>query len=222
MSPKSLPNLHETFLTQKALFEGQPKSLQHFLEGQARILAEALIQGRSQLQFQLPRQVVVDASGNVSSVPVQFQQQMIGGLFAGVIGTDSRKALRHRLTELESTEEQSVVAAAQLLRYATALHMIYDMLPSGRSVKYAAVEGEEIPSLPAVDETMMKSAITETSDAITEEAQPENRGELQVPYVPAARRFYLPQWVALDDEGHLLSMTRGICCWDRHRKQKRQ
>jgi hypothetical protein len=30
------------------------------------------------------------------------------------------------------------------------------------------------------------------------------RGELLVPYVEAARRFYLPQWVAFDDEGHLL------------------
>ena len=30
------------------------------------------------------------------------------------------------------------------------------------------------------------------------------RGELLVPYVEAARRFYLPQWVAFDDENRLL------------------
>jgi hypothetical protein len=30
------------------------------------------------------------------------------------------------------------------------------------------------------------------------------RGELLVPYVEAARRFYLPQWVAFDDRGRLL------------------
>ena len=30
------------------------------------------------------------------------------------------------------------------------------------------------------------------------------RGELLVPYVPAARRFYLPQWVAFDEEDRLL------------------
>ena len=30
------------------------------------------------------------------------------------------------------------------------------------------------------------------------------RGELQVPYVPAARRFYLPQWVAFDEQDKLL------------------
>ncbi len=30
------------------------------------------------------------------------------------------------------------------------------------------------------------------------------RGELLVPYVETARQFYLPQWVAFDDELHLL------------------
>jgi hypothetical protein len=50
-----------------------------------------------------------------------------------------------------------------------------------------------------------ESAITAVTDAIVEESLPESgRGELLVPYVPAARRFYLPQWVAFDDEGVLL------------------
>ena len=31
-----------------------------------------------------------------------------------------------------------------------------------------------------------------------------SRGELLVPFVPAARRFYLPQWVAFDADGQLL------------------
>jgi hypothetical protein len=44
-----------------------------------------------------------------------------------------------------------------------------------------------------------------STDAIAEEEQEEaGRGELLVPYVEAARRFYLPQWVAFDDQGHLL------------------
>jgi hypothetical protein len=48
-------------------------------------------------------------------------------------------------------------------------------------------------------------AITACTDAITEEGQVEaGRGELVVPYVPAARRFFLPQWVAFDDQGNLL------------------
>ena len=37
-----------------------------------------------------------------------------------------------------------------------------------------------------------------------EEKEELGRGELLVPYVEAARRFYLPQWVAFDDRGKLL------------------
>jgi len=35
------------------------------------------------------------------------------------------------------------------------------------------------------------------------------RGELSVPYVKAARRFYLPQWIAFDNQGNLLQSTVG-------------
>jgi hypothetical protein len=79
------------------------------------------------------------------------------------------------------------------------------MLPSGRSVQYVAQDGEGIPSIPTADGLGVVSAITQATDAIAEEGMPESgRGELQVPYVPAALRFYLPQWVAFDDEDRLL------------------
>lgn len=196
--------LREAYSAQQALFEAQPAYLQRFLETQARMLAEALIQGTSQVRFQLPDRVVLDASGQITPVPIQFQQQLVGGLITSVIGPDIRTALRHRLAELESADEQAVAAAARLMRYVTAMHMVYEMLPSGRSVKYVAAEGEEIPTIPAPDEAMAESAITAETDAIAEEGKHDERGELVVPYVPAARRFYLPQWVAFDEEGHLL------------------
>jgi hypothetical protein len=83
--------------------------------------------------------------------------------------------------------------------------MIHSMLPSGRSVRYTALEGDAIPSMPTGDLLEPVSAITQASDAIAEEGQADyGRGELQVPFVPAALRFYLPQWVAFDDEDHLL------------------
>jgi hypothetical protein len=79
------------------------------------------------------------------------------------------------------------------------------MLPSGKTVHYVAAEGEEIPTIPEPVEKNHESAITASTDAIAEEGKSEsNRGELIVPYVPAARRFYLPQWVSFDDENHLL------------------
>src|SRR5438046_3305401 len=88
--------LIETYLAQQALFEAQPPFVQRFLETQARILAEALIQGTSQVRFKLPDRVVLDPSGQTTPIPVQFQQQMVGGLMTSVTGTDIRTALRHR------------------------------------------------------------------------------------------------------------------------------
>jgi hypothetical protein len=85
--------------------------------------------------------------------------------------------------------------------------MVHNMLPAGRSVTYVAAEGEEIPSIPVGDDLEPASAITATTDAIAErealESEPD-RGELIVPFVPAARKFYLPRWVAFDDKGQLL------------------
>jgi hypothetical protein len=51
----------------------------------------------------------------------------------------------------------------------------------------------------------LESALTSAGDAIVEQDPIESSlGELLVPFVPAARRFYLPQWVAFDDQGKLL------------------
>jgi hypothetical protein len=83
--------------------------------------------------------------------------------------------------------------------------MVHAMLPSGRSVTYRAEEGEEIPSIPVSDTMEAESAIMASTDAVVEEGQVEaGRGELLVPYVSAARRFFLPQWVAFDDQDKLL------------------
>src|SRR5215211_3925163 len=90
--------LHDIYLAQQTLFEAQPPPMQRFLEMQARTLAEALIQGTSQVHFKLPDQVVLGDSGQVMSVPAQFHQQMVGGLITSVTGTDIRTVLRHHFT----------------------------------------------------------------------------------------------------------------------------
>jgi len=98
-----------------------------------------------------------------------------------------------------------VAVSAGLLRFATGEHLIRNLLPSGHTVQYTAAAGEEIPSLPVAQDSAPESAITAATDAIAEEGQgTPGRGELLVPFVPAARRFYLPQWVAFDDDGQLL------------------
>jgi hypothetical protein len=81
------------------------------------------------------------------------------------------------------------------------------MLPAGRTVQYQALEGEEIPSMPIWYADEPASALLEKTDAVVTEdngRQAKSRGDVQVPFVPAARRFFLPQWVAFDDQDELL------------------
>ena len=94
------------------------------------------------------------------------------------------------------------------------------MLPSGRTVVYQAAPGEEIPTIPEPSQVTAESAITAPTDAIAEESPTEEgRGELLVPYVPAARRFYLPQWVAFDDvPRHLKEGSTGMLHFENVRR----
>ena len=186
----------------------QPPLTQRFVEGQARYLADAIVQHTPQLRFSLPDQVVGSGSdARPVAVPAGYREQIIGG--AGFLDrfsrTDVRKVLAQRLQELELASNREVSISAKLLRYAAATYMVHGMLPSGRTVKYVAEEGEEIPAVPVSDVTQRGSAITATTDAIAEEGgAEEGRGELLVPYADAARKFYQPQWVAFDENDKLL------------------
>ncbi len=198
---------------QQALYDLQPAMVRRFLELQAQKLADALRKSQIQASFSLPDKVVVQEMPGEAPVqavvPPDMRQQLVGGVINRLTRADLRTALRQRLGELEGSGQLAVSASARLLRHALALYMVYQLLPAGRSVTYTAAEGEEIPTLPADTPALTpESAITQASDAIVEEAaSEESRGELQVPFVPAARRFYLPQWVAFDDQGELLVHT---------------
>jgi len=124
--------------------------------------------------------------------------------------SDLVAAVRQRLAELEHAPQRAVAVSAGLIRYITARQIVHDRLPAGRSVVYSVAVGEGIPTQPAPAGLEPGSAITAPTDAIVEEGSAEvGRGELLVPYVPAARRFYLPQWVAFDDEDRLLVNSIG-------------
>jgi hypothetical protein len=208
LEDSAVSQLRQEYQGYHELFQVQPPLVQRFLETQASSVAEAIIQGLPQVKFTLPDRVViqVEAEGKPVVVPKDTREQMTGGLMDRLTRTDLRTALRLRLGELEQSSTHSVSVSAGLLRHAIARHMVHNMLPSGRTVQYTATEGEEIPTRPLQRALEPESAITASTDAIaSEDARSEaGRGELLVPYVEAARRFYLPQWVAFDDEGRLL------------------
>jgi hypothetical protein len=191
------------------LFGVQPALTQRFIEAQARQMTEAIIQHTPQVHFTLPPQVTaLDDRRQALVVPAGYREQVIGGskILDRLARVDVLKLLHQRLAELEHDPQREVSISAVLLRYATVIYMVHAMLPAGRSVKYEAADGEEIPTVPSP--AGPASALTAATDAIVEEdAAHPDRGELLVPYSEVARKFYLPQWVALDEQDRLLVNT---------------
>jgi hypothetical protein len=209
LADSAVSQLRQEYVSYQSLLEIQPPLVQRFLETQASSLAEAVIQGMPQVRFTLPDRVELpkqEAEARQMAVPKESREQLTGGLMDRLTRTDLRTALRLRLGELEQSSNRAVAVSASLLRHMVARHLVHNMLPSGRTVMYTVAEGEEIPSLPVKSKLEPESALMAATDAIgVEEGKGEaGRGQLLVPYVEAARRFYLPQWVAFDDEGHLL------------------
>jgi len=193
----------------QALFLSQDPIVQRFIESQAQRLAQAITSGEPQVQFMLPDRVMdrIPHSGEVAGmlVPVEVRKQTIGGLLYHFQARGLLEELRKQLSSLEQSTDQSIHTSARLLRYATAIHLVHNMLPAGRTVLYAREGDEEIPSLPVKADGDPESAITTLQDAIVESNPAEDgRGSLQTPFVPAARLFYLPQWVSFDEKGNLL------------------
>ena len=201
--------LRNEYERQQALFNAQPTIVQRFIETQAQKLAEALINDARQVRFSLPDRVVdkTPQSGDLAAmlIPNEVREQTVSGWQMFFERQPLHEALRRKLSELEQSPDQAIDTSAGLIRYAMAIHMIYQMLPAGRLVTYRADEDEQIPTIPVKSDGESESALTSSADAIAEQGPAENgRGELLVPFVPAARRFYLPQWVAFDEKGTLL------------------
>jgi len=200
MTNTTVHHLQQEYEFQKALFENQTAIVQRFLEGQAQVIADAIITKTSQVRFTLPDRVATQIDHDETiAIPEALRENQVGGF----LQHDVRELLTRRLSELERSADQSIAVSAGLLRYATATHMVEDILPSGRTVTYRPDDDEQIPTIP-VDDNALESAITQASDAIAEDGNTDNRGDLQTPFVPAARKFFLPQWVAFDDSGKLL------------------
>jgi hypothetical protein len=197
--------------SQQELFNLQPALIQKFLLAQAGLVAEGLTLNYSLVRFTLPSQVLIPnpAMGGpqLRVVSADSREQLAGGLLNRLSRASLTTILSQRLSELEACEDSAIAHSARLMRHAIALTLVNQMLPAGRSVTYITAGGEDIPTIPYSKETLLESAITATSDAITQQdllpGEPQ-RGELQVPYAPYARLFCLPQWVAFDDAGKLL------------------
>jgi len=201
--------LRREYLAYVNLLHAQPALVQQFLGVQATSLAEAIVEGLSHVRFSLPDQVVVkaqDLEAKTIPIPAGYRQQELGGLLSRLRHTNLSSALSSRLSDLENSGNLAISYSAILLRHVIAMHLIYNVLPAGNRVQYIAEKKDDIPSIPVYKERLHGSVYPAEAQA---EVFKENRGteggaELRVPYMGTARGFYMPQWVAFDEQHHLL------------------
>ena len=201
--------LRHEYQAYQNLFQAQPALVQQSLAVQAASLAKAVVEGKSQVRFTLPDQVVLqslEVEANTAPVSAEYREHALGSIFSRLMHADICTQICSYLLDLEHSTNLAVSTSAILLRHALVIHLIYNILPVGNSVQYVAEYGDDIPSIPLNNESLSASALNLRTDS---EFVEEHRGkvgqvELQMPYGDAVRGFFLPQWVVFDDQHHML------------------
>jgi hypothetical protein len=152
--------LHIEYDRQNTLFEIQLPIIQRFLEAQGRHVAEAYSARAQRVHFTLPDRVIASEGSEPIEVKQSFREQHVGNFSDRIARRDVHDTLRQRLTELEQSNDPALVIATNLIRFASATHMVRNMLPSGRVVTYVPVEEDDIPSVPVSNAMEPESAIT--------------------------------------------------------------
>jgi len=181
------------------LFAAQPPLTRHFLDQQAAAIAAALERDGSPIRYQLPDQIILEGGESLTLAPV-IRKRLVG---RSSDRQDRWERLTQSLNSLEESLNPALAACGSLMRYTLARHVLYHLLPDGREVCYLAASPDDIPSIPTGE--IQPAAILAASDAVADAGvvNPDSN-LLQVPYVDAARRFYLPQWVAFGEDDRLL------------------
>jgi len=203
LSELPVSRLHQGLAYERDVFMAQPQMTRIFMVQQATQIAEALLERSRQIRFVLPDRIVLAGVSEALIIPAGRRQQTTGGWVRHSSVEQARQALIHLFDELERDPEPVLSVAGSTMRYVVASTMIYQMLPDGHPVTYSLVEGDQIPTLPAKNEQFARSALTAAADAIVEDEAGQHE-QVQVPFVPAARCFFLPQWVVLDGDDRLL------------------
>jgi hypothetical protein len=185
------------------LYQAQPTLTQHFLDQQATVIISALEQDKKRIHFQLPDRIILEG-GTSLDIPSAARSRTVGSALKRLSRIEKRTQLIQLLNKMETGINLDMAVCGKLFRYALARTMVHHMLPDGRPIRYQPEADDDIPSIP-VDE-VTPSALLAVTDVVTElNKSKTDSGKLQTPYVAAARRFYLPQWVAFDEKDELLT-----------------
>jgi hypothetical protein len=204
--------LRQEFEGQKTLFQSQMPLVQQFLENQAHSISDAFLNHLPRVQFYLPEKITsIESNDDPMTLPVpnDMRQQRVNGRSNPLAHINLEISLRKRLSELDQSSNRAVSLASRMVRHTIAIYMVHTMLPSGHTVNYIAEDGEDIPTIPVTDGSQALSNLTDIPYAgrLPGDFVQGGRGEVTVPYAQAALNFYMPQWVAFNQQGCLLLNT---------------
>src|SRR6266536_1704915 len=120
-NPRTLVDrLAEDYQHQQALFSAQPAIVQRYLETQGKQIAQAIVDGESQISFSLPDRVICTLE-NVNqpalvTIPQNQRTHSAGSFINRFRKAELYKELRHAFTGLEQSPDRAVSVAAGLLR----------------------------------------------------------------------------------------------------------
>jgi hypothetical protein len=187
------------------LYDTQPTLTQHFLDQQAAAIVSALGQEKSRIRYQLPDRIILEG-GETLDIPPAVRPRTVGKPLKHSSRLEKRAELIRHLNALEQGINPGLAVCGKLYRFTLAKTILHHLLPDGRPVRYRSENGNDIPSIPL--DVVLPSALLASTDAMNESDPVDpDAGSLQVPYVEAARRFYLPQWVAFGNGDRLLTRS---------------
>ena len=209
---KNTSHMSQEYAELSVLYDAQPALTRHFLDQQAAAIVSALGQEKGRIRYQLPDRIALEG-GKVVELSPAMRWQTIGTPLKRYSHFEKCTELIRHLNTLEQGFDPDLAVCGKLFRFALVRTIVYHLLPDGHNVKYKPLLGDDIPSIPVGDG--QASALLAATDAGADLEDTNQDGDrLQVPYVAAARRFYLPQWVAFGEQDCLLtdSLAKAETC----------
>jgi hypothetical protein len=208
LAENTTSRLRQEYQVYQRLLQAQHEAEQQYLRNQTEVLSNAIMNGIVPIRFALPEHVVclpmMDCPGMDEILPVQARHQRVGSLLDRLTHPDLAVTIGRRLEELEKSTNQAVSVGAGLMRHALALQMVYHMSPAGKAVAYVSIDDDDIPNQPV---TKNHSTVSELRPVIGNQSV--NKGLLKHSVAPNSNEdytsgFYLPQYVAFDEQNQLL------------------
>jgi hypothetical protein len=185
------------------LFDAQPALTRRFLEQQAAAVIIALGESRKRIRFQLPDRVILEGGESLDLTPAP-RLRALGSTLLPLSRAEKRARLIRHLDGLEHSLNPGLAVCGGLFRFALASTMVHHLLPDGQAVHTPPETETDIPTIP-VGEIRPAAFLAGTDAAVEWNNTYANDVLLQAPIVTAARRFYLPQWVAVGEDDQLLT-----------------